>query len=79
MTKLTLTKTALTSLAVLIPVLKRSVNKNGVIPYGAKIDDNATEFIALLRKSNDISNAGDLSTSQVAHLLLSDSFLFEGS
>ncbi len=79
MSKLTLTKTALKALSVLIPVLNRSVNGKGVIPFGAKIDDNAIEFIASLRKTNDIRNAGDLSSSQVARLLLSDSFLFEAS
>ncbi len=75
MSELILTKTALNALSILIPVLKKSVNKKGIIPCGISIDSNGIETISLLRQLNDIRNAGDLSHSQVASLLLSGSYL----
>lgn len=75
--KITLTKSAIKTLKVLIPVLKRSAGKNGKIPFGAKIDDNAQKMITALKQGGDIKSSGKMSIADIANELLSDKFNFK--
>jgi hypothetical protein len=65
------TTAAIKTFATLIPVLKRSVNEHGIVPFGATIDEDARALIVTLI-SNDLVTGGNLSINGVANSILSE-------
>ena len=73
---ITLNKQALNTLSTLLPVLRRDVNEFGVIPFGAKMSDDAAKLINLLVQLGDITNAGHESVKSIANALLREEYKF---
>lgn len=71
---ITLTATALKALSVLLPVLRRSVNDFDVIPFGANVNDDASNLITVLRQNGHIANADTKSVNSIANALLADNW-----